>query len=199
MPTIPAGFAEATFIFRPIGGTRDVTWSLGLDVDDFGILPPDEIAQLVATAFTGTGKPYLPANMENSWQFLGVSVTKQLEEGPLTGEALQTFTGTISSGAAPINCAMLFTKYTGMGGRRNRGRAYVPPVGLGDSAVDAVGVITPSVVTFFQGLYNDALEDMVAAGASPVLFHQSAPFTPSPIQSMFLEGTIATQRRRLRR
>lgn len=197
MPTIPAGFAEATFIFNVTGKVRDCTWSLGFDVDDFGTISAADMANEIRTLFSQTGSPYVAGQIAVGWTFQGVSVTKQLEDGPLTGQSLSPVVGTVSVGPLPVNCSLLFTKQTTSGGRRNRGRAFVPPIHLSEGDINAIGVITADV-SGLQGRYDAALGALEAIGYDPVLFHQSAPFTPTPVTGLALSSLIATQRRRMR-
>lgn len=197
MPTIPAGFAEATFVFNVTGKVRDCTWSLGFDIEDFGTLSPEDMANEIRTIFTDSDAPYVAGQIAVGWTFQGVSVTKQLEEGPLTGQSLFPVVGTVSVGPLPVNCSLLFTKQTTAGGRRNRGRAFVPPVHLSETDINAIGVITADV-SGLQGRYDAAIANLGAIGYDPVLFHQSAPFTPTPVTGLALSSLIATQRRRMR-
>lgn len=197
MPTIPAGFAEATFIFGVTGKVRDCTWSLGLDVSDFGVNPPEDMADELRLWWTESTAPYIAGQMAVGWTFRGVSVTKQLEEGPITGQSLANVVGTVSVGPLPVNCSLLFTKQTTGGGRRNRGRAFVPPVHLSETDINAIGVITADTSSL-QGRYDSVIENMVGGGYQPVLFHSSAPFTPTEVTGLSLNSLIATQRRRMR-
>lgn len=197
MPTIPAGFAEATFIFNVSGKVRDCTWSLGFDVTDFGTLTAFEMADELRAIWTATDCPYVAGQIATGWTFQGVSVTKQLEDGPISAQSLFPVVGTVSVGPLPVNCALLFAKQTTAGGRRNRGRAFVPPVHLSETDINAIGVITADT-TSLQGRYTEAVNDSISSGYQPCLFHQSAPFTPTDVTGLSLSSLIATQRRRMR-
>lgn len=198
MASPPAGYAEATFVFQCTGRPRQATWSLGLDDDNFTTNTPTDIAELAWNAFVDTAAPYLASHLLVGWTFLGVSAIKMLEDGPIGGQYLNAVVGTPTTNPMPVNCSVLLTKQTGGGGRRNRGRAYLPPVFPPESVVDQAGVITDAQVTQMQDWYNAAYDNLVLAELQPVLFHQSAPFTPTPITGFFIGSQIATQRRRMR-
>lgn len=198
MPSIPAGFIEATFIFRCSGIDRDMTWSHGFDSLDFPTTDAGALATLIYNEYVGTGNPITAANMIDSYTFKGVHVVKQMEEGPMSGGHFADVTGTATTDALPPNCTALFTKTTASGGRRNRGRFFLPIYTPGEASVDAAGVIEPTLVTTLNTLYASFKTGLFAAGFTAMLFHQTAPFTPTPVTQWSCQSRIATQRRRLR-
>jgi hypothetical protein len=199
MPTIPAGYIEATFLFQVTGSARTMTWSCGFDDAEFEVTPPDTEAANIRSNFVGTGKPYLAANMATGWSFLGVNITKQLEDGPIIGSSLSTVAGTLSGSSCPNNCANLLNKITGTGGRRGRGRAFIPPLHFAETVVDSAGFIPSGTVAGVLAFYTAAFTACVGQGYTPVLFHATAPFTPSPITGWTMSTQMATQRRRMRK
>lgn len=202
MTAIPVGFAEATFIFLRSGAVRQSTWALGFDDANFGTRTPATMAGSFRSAFSDTNlKPYHTENMCGHWSFLGVSVTKMLESGPVVGTSMVTVVGSSAGSEMTPNVAVLINKQTDLGGRRNRGRAFIPPVYPPETNVDAGGIIDGGVVTTMQNTYNAAFGVLIAGEVTPVVFHQSAPFTPTPLQDdgLIVQAMVATQRRRLRR
>jgi len=107
--------------------------------------------------------------------------------------------GTLTGEPVPQNTAHLVKKITASGGRRGRGRMYVPTPT--ETNVAPNGVLLTAYVTARQA----ELVSMKAALAAHAdvgdlaLFHDSAPFTPTPITLLSLQSLVATQRRRLRR
>lgn len=107
-------------------------------------------------------------------------------------------TGGDADGSLPQNCSVLVQKLTALGGRRNKGRFYVP--GLSETDVDNTGAIltTPlaawntAVNNLQLGLESDSFLDRL------VIFHSTAPLTPTIVSDLRVDGRIATQRRRLR-
>lgn len=198
MAAPPAGFAEVTFIFQLTGRPRQATWGLGIDSANFAEQSPEDIATLAYAAMTGTTEPYFASHMIVGWSFVGVNCVKMLEDGPISGQHLATLAGSQAGGAVPVNTSVLLTKQTSGGGRRNRGRAYVPPVYPLETNVDGGGVIDGTQVGQLQGWYNNGYDALVLAELQPVLFHQSAPFTPTGITGFLVGSQMATQRRRMR-
>lgn len=199
MVAIPAGFIESTFVFRCEGITRDMTWSCGWDCANFGTLTAAQMAQEIRGEFSeATTRPYAAANMIDSYTFVGVSVVKMLEDGPSIGQDFTAITGTATTDALPPNCAFLMNKNTASGGRRNRGRAFIPILTPGEASTNAAGVVDNGVVSAVTILYGAARVALVALGYDPVLFHQTPPYTPTPITSFSFSSLLATQRRRMR-
>lgn len=198
MASPPVGFLEATFIFRVTGVAKDMTWALGLTSATFGTTSPNAMASEIQSLTASTGKIFAPAGMSNEWTYAGVSVTKMVDTGPLIGQFLNNVVGTIASPSLPPNCSALVRKVTTAGGRRNRGRAYVPLCFTGEGFVDQAGFITPATITAMNTKFNLMLSDLNTAGYQPVLFHTQPPYTPTPVSSLVLQAQIATQRRRLR-
>lgn len=104
----------------------------------------------------------------------------------------------------PQNCALLVRKSSGVPGRRNKGRFYVPGI-LGESVVGDTGVISGAVVTSLQTKFDDWMDELTIPGAgytaalTPEIFHSTGDQTPTPVTELQVESLIATQRQRLRR
>lgn len=106
--------------------------------------------------------------------------------------------GTAGAGPLAPNSGVLIRKLTALGGRRQRGRMYIP--GTPEGSVSAAGFLTGAYLTTVTtgadpirtGLRNTAEVEEV------VLLHNVAPFTPTTITSLEGQTKIATQRRRLR-
>jgi|SRR6185312_11470062 len=100
--------------------------------------------------------------------------------------------------AFPNNCAFLLHKVTGSGGRRGRGRMYVPGCAEGD--IDNLGVLGSTIKAVLDASATNFLSDLVTLADvdACVLLHQSSPFTPTIITGLTVDTRIATQRRRLR-
>lgn len=98
----------------------------------------------------------------------------------------------------PLNNSALISKVTGVGGRRNRGRMYVP--GVPEASYENNGQLDVTAQVGWQSNL-DAVFDLAAAlapPATPVLFHETAPFTVTPITALLIVPLIASQRRRIR-
>lgn len=155
------------------------------------------------------------SGMYSQWTFVGTTVRLQTSTGFLSGEAIANTVGTATGETLPNNSAILIKKNTGSGGRRFRGRMYLPMYGLEESDVSSSGVIAGAEVTSLQNRLDAFLAALDTNELIPLLLHY--PFghwdesdppefiiddpepDPTIITSFAVQNRIATQRRRLRR
>lgn len=125
----------------------------------------------------------------SEWQGGGLVVLA--DSTPLAG-------GAGSGDPLPPNVTYLMRKNTASGGRRNRGRMYIPAVPEANS--NGGGDLTPTAATNFAADCTSFLEKMAADDLTLTLFRQNAAdeFLMTAITSLVGEGRLATQRRRLR-
>jgi hypothetical protein len=103
------------------------------------------------------------------------------------------------------NIAFLLKKLTGIPGKANRGRMFVP--GCSEQDVDALGTVLPSKLTELQGNLNLFNADIAAAHWHWTLIHPvekgQNPFVdgtnPTDITDIHWATQCATQRRRMPR
>jgi hypothetical protein len=195
---IPPGYALVSLPLKHSALSRAaiVTWGIQLnDVPDFA----DANDQL--TAYNDN----FGSNTDDSVTMGPVT----LRVGQDGGEALTVVgSATVDGGSAgstkiAANSALLIHKHTARGGRRGRGRMYLPWV-LAESSVTDTGVIDSTDRTAFQTHANDFLADVVAAGVvdAMVVLHtsgESTPGLPNVVTSLTVDGVIGTQRPRLGR
>lgn len=198
MSLIPVGFAEVTAKLQPVAGTRICTWSLGVDDELFPSEDPASIAQTFYDILVATGGPYRATALSSDWKFLGVHCTVMQEVGPISADFDNPVTGTATAAQVPINSTLLVNKTTGIGSRRNRGRCYPPATMLAETQVNSLGQIT-ATLSGIQAYFTHIMTGLSTALLQPVLFHQSPPFTPTPITALTVQPLLATQRRRMRR
>jgi hypothetical protein len=110
--------------------------------------------------------------------------------------------GDSTVGMLPQNCALLVRKNTGLGGRKNRGRFFLPGM-VSEEGVNNVGIIDTADRTAYQG-GADAFLAALGTGdliLPMVILHNDygddTP-DPTPVTSLTVDSTISTQRRRLR-
>lgn len=116
------------------------------------------------------------------------------ETGPTFEDSRVVSGGTTGVGAVP-NTAMLVRKVTGLGGRSNRGRLYLP--GVSTSVITDTGQIGSTALGDYQEVWDTWLTGLDGEGITPVILHSSSS-DPTAITSMRVEPVLATQRRRLR-
>lgn len=192
--TIPPQFALCSMEHWLSGYNRPAITTLGINVAGL-TLDPDEVAELYSTTYRAALGPRFDTNvtMRDCRAVVGQTV----------GEPRIGFNGTASTGArnnesTPPALALMVDKRTLLGGRRNRGRMYLPWA-LADTEVSEIGAIIPAVVTAWQGLFNTFLANLDSAGIPPVLLHGAGlTATPAPtdISSFSVNPTVRTQRRR---
>ena len=120
---------------------------------------------------------------------------------PITYDYPATNAGDETSFPMWPNTAVLIKKTTASGGRRNRGRMYVPGFGL-RSLVTPAGIIDPAYLADLQTNLDDFLA-LINAGTgfnatNLGVLHSEPPSAPAVITSLTAEAKVATQRRRLR-
>jgi hypothetical protein len=204
---VPADHAEVIYRMTCAGDPEEMLVTLGV-AENFGETFTQTAAEQFATIFQTT----ILTSMSNQYTFRGVHV----RVGPDgLGQVLVVERAVLGSSVAspvPPNTAVLIAKQTGLGGRRNRGRAYIP--GIDEALVDPAGNLTPGALTAFQTDATAWLAETAAMAevSEVVIFHSTpdkqevpgGPLVPQPaiaptaVTSMVVRPKVATQRRRLR-
>lgn len=193
---LPAGYGQARILFRGISATSDSVVTFGykqIATDD-----PAEHAEAFYNALTGTGAPFIASAFSNAYVFSGVYCTWMDETGPLVGEFLQPVTGAASIQPVPANCAMLLRKATALGGRKGRGRAFLPPVWTAEANIGPTGAIPGADAAAVALKWNAFRTALATAGIELRLIHNEA-IIPTLITALSVDTTLATQRRRMRK
>jgi hypothetical protein len=192
---IPSHYGVGSFHFIPVGGVHECIVTLG--AHDTAAAGGQDMLDAFVSAWTGTGDFLAAAAMSNEWVFRNLSLLYNNAGSFEVFDALFNRTGTIVSSSMPPNCALLIKKVTGLAGRANRGRMYMPPFSLSEGSIDKLGAMAQAVADVVTSFAQSARTQMIANGHDPVILHHSAA-TPTPIIDLVCETTIATQRRRLR-
>lgn len=193
---IPVGEMQVSIKWACAGLTRPMYTTFGVDPDataPAGILPKLDAIHALLVSST------LMVNTQISSQYTYVSLIGQemTGSGILSAERTANLVGTATFSPPPPNCSWIVRKNTLFGGRKNRGRMFVPPARLGETTVDAAGVITPANVVAEQDDWTAFHAAMISGDYPMVLFHSDG--SPSTIvSSLSVENRVATQRRRLR-
>lgn len=192
---IPAGFAQVAYATLTTGDSEEMLWTCGLDVSGGGTS-----AALLADLKTAWDDNIAPITSSV------VSLNRVLlKYGPVsTGPAYELPGGTLGTDGGslpPPNCAVLVQKHTIMGGRKGRGRTYLPGISSVSGGLDSAGNYTQAkadqVTAAMEGWRTDITAGNTGPGATPVLLHSDAT-TPYEITSFVATLKLATQRRRLR-
>lgn len=118
--------------------------------------------------------------------------------------------GTRAGEFAPPNVALLVRKRTALGGKKNRGRSYIPFI-LAVSEATENGAVAPGSIAALQGACTTFLAQLTT-DVTPMVIENKTFNTPLPphhvtfiggsnaqVTSYVVEPIIATQRRRLNR
>jgi len=157
------------------------------------------------TTFEAVGRPFSTGSGMNATVTWADVLVKF---GPLaTGSAaVQGVAHAIGAGGGEAyapNTALLVTKNTSLGGKRGKGRMFVPGLSEGDVANN--GIVLAGPLAGFQTSWNAALTQLQSLTLLPMLLHSydpalgQSPQVPTEVTSFVPQALIATQRQRLRR
>lgn len=201
---VPLDFAEVHMKTALTGDTEPFVTSFGIRAisADFSQTDADAISTVCANfwlsnSYGGTSGAFIPSQ----GSYLGVSVAVGPSGiGPLFDSAVNAGGGAGTTTLLTQNTTYLVKKSTGLGGRKNRGRWYLPFVR--EANVNDVGTVDGATMSYLQDRVDQFLIDIPALG-SPVgvivLLHTLEADDPANLTAMPVDGRVATQRRRLRR
>lgn len=199
---IPVGYGQVTFGYQGVNipnGAANVLGFQNLAEEDAA-----SAAEILFLAWSGN----VMANVSS-----GVSMTSALvklgpeDDGP-SAEYVDVSVGGASADSAAPNTAWLIKKATAGGGRRARGRLYLP--GVTEAAMLSDGSTNATIRQALQDDIEQFVLDITLAGLPPVLIHADSvnPTTGEPIPgtapaptlitALTVDPFLATQRRRLR-
>lgn len=197
---IPLGFGQWTFPFRLINDPEEMVITMGFQDDP--ARTPVQLANVISDGFLA-GNNLQAASGGNQWSCGPGRIVVNRTFGTFEGVGTTTRTFTNALTTLPQNCATLITKRTNRGGRRGRGRMYIPPFFPAESAVDPRGIITQTVVDSWNTELTTWLVAMTANSVPLFLLHSDTPegfpVPPDAITQLVCSTLIATQRGRLRR
>lgn len=199
---IPPGYLQAVYVLQLDGDGEDMVVTCGHEIDSASGATGEDAPNDLFGAFATN---ILPVSFGAHYTLDSV-VCYVGQDGPTTVE-ISTATPDTGIGAAttlPPNSAYLVRKRTDLGGRRGRGRMYLPCVAEG--AVDNVGNVSSGTVAAIQTALDEWHEHLTALVGGrlypPVVLHRSEGIgtepAPTPVTRFTIDSKIATQRRRLR-
>lgn len=194
MPQIPPGYALASYRYDHSGYARPAYTVFGV----FNDLShePDVLAQLIAGAWAS---PSLQAQMDSNVSLTETRVLVGQDGGdPLIGVYNVPAAGASSRTSTSPGVALLARKVTALGGRRNRGAAFLPWI-ASQTAIGETGQVASTTLTAVQGCVNAWLEELDTQGCPMVILHSlgsSAIPDPTPVTAMTVSGVVSRQGRR---
>jgi hypothetical protein len=196
MPTAP-GYADVSIETTYTGFLRPAYITFGVDPVS---TDPAQIATDVGLAYNAAGS--MISLMDTQTTLSGIRVSLGTDGGgDLVYDAGYATVGGKANSSLPPNCALLVHKNTSRGGRRGRGRMFIPWwVGEGDC--DEMGLVSAGVLTTYQTALNVFLTQLGTRNVPMVLLHgpgRTATPGPDVVLSLTPDRLISTQRRRLGR
>lgn len=201
---LPAGFAQHTLVWSGAAVPTGAVSTFGTAIPA-GVTSPATAAGAIRDRTVNTGGWFITGNGWPSNLILAKVITKfgPVDTGPF-GEALSGQAGgATAADAYSPGTALLVKKATNVGGRRGQGRMFLPS--LPEGVVGVGGLVDTAVVTTINSRFATWHSNLIADGYTPVLLHRhdpalgQTPVAPTNIQNWIVQGTVATQRRRLRR
>jgi hypothetical protein len=188
---LPAGFGVATIKYQNNNSGQIFVTDLGFTDDPTATAASQATA--ISSAWLGS---FTAATSLNSYSFIGVAVLINRGGTYLSGQHIEHVAGTVNAEAVSPAIAVRVTKYTGIAGRKHRGRFYLPPAFLPEANVNTAGVIDAATQSGIQGRMNSFLAAINALAQGPVVLLHSDASTPDPIADFQVRSTVGTQRRR---
>jgi len=196
MPTAP-GFADVSMELTLTGFSRPAYITYGIDPSETN---PVLIAADLYNAWNYAGS--VNSVMDSNTTLTGIRVSLGTDGGgDIVASPLYTLVGGAGKSSVPPNCAVLVHKTTARGGRRGRGRLFIPWM-LAETEVDEAGIIMAATITTFNAALAVWLGRLNASNMPMVVLHGPGRTpTPAPdvVTQLAADRLISTQRRRLGR
>jgi len=192
---IPVDYGLVSMCMLISGDSEEMVWTFGVSTSAAA-----EVAQIPSLC-RQSFDDHLSAFTQNDGSLNRVVLKVGPNSTGATYEDTNPVTGSGGTGKLMPNTAVLVKKTTLDGGRKGRGRFYVPAFGSIAGDLDSAGNITGTAPASLQtafSAFKDDIEGDVTIGPAPWVLLHSDSTTPSPIVDLVVESKIATQRRRLR-
>lgn len=202
---LPSGYGHVNMLFGGTGAPHGAAIT-------FGVNQVALTATQVATAVNAAYNTALKSAFATEVTLMGTRAKLgPMEDGPFSYVS-SGVAGTAGSGAGATQVAYLIRKNTAQGGRQGAGRIYQP--GVWEAAVDSAGAVSSAALTVLQTAWNNFFSALITANVPMTLLHSDGgypklvdgsvsihvvlPKAPTAVTSLSVDGTVATQRRRLR-
>jgi len=196
---IPPGNAQVIHSLTLTGDAERMAITYGVDLAVEAPPDPNATASSLHQAFVQT----MINILATGYQLVATEMRYQVtgETFPRIARHEQVNPGTGSSNLIPQNTAYLIHKLSAFGGRRNRGRFYLP--GVGEPEVGITGALTTAEKTRIQTALNAWFTQLNSIpNIDDVIILHSTGITPTPAPTAVIgfqiDPVVATQRRRLR-
>jgi hypothetical protein len=193
---IPVGFGQANIRFTGSSAPFGSEITFGFEHATAGPTDPIIAAEAIADEFSPQVMPQLCNTLVLAEVYVkyGPNAT-----GP-SASAFRNILGTQTEPSVPPNLSILVRKNTTGGGRRGRGRFYIP--GAPEFQINASGNLSTAYLNSVQTALDVWYLGMVNDGIAPVVLHSagiSSTPAPTPVLSLVAQALAGTQRDRMRR
>lgn len=191
---IPPGYAECSMEFWLAGYLRPAVITQGFKING-SVGSSYNVADQFDLAFAGSFAAMFDSNvtMRNAKAVIG-----QDGSDPIVQVSTTQTAGTSSRESTAPALALMVTKNTNLGGRKHRGRNYMPWA-LADSDVAENGAVNPTRLTSWAAALDEYMDFIIGPTSDlldePVILHTD-PTVPTPVTSFTPNPAIRTQRRR---
>jgi hypothetical protein len=204
---IPPGYASISVELHHTLQSRSAFLTWGCRID--GGLDVALVALNTYTAVTEAGAGKFLSGLDSSVTVPTCTAHIGQDGGdPLVFQASGAGVGGVALTSPPANVALLCRKRTNRGGRRGRGRIYLPWY-TNQTQVDEAGKVSAGTVTATQSAMVNLLTKLTTNNVPMVVLHSpsspnnkkgpTTPGAPDLVTSVSVDSLIATQRRRLGR
>lgn len=182
---IPIGYSRVTYSYQPVATTGSaIAWGFGCNVP-----ASQEFATDLAEFWYDNVQP----STANFMRCLSV----ECRDVVYAAEAPVGQYGINDSDYPPPATAALIKLTSGLVGRANRGRIYLPGF-VNEANISDDGQLSPAALANVQDLADNLVDFLAARQATLVVLHGTE-LTPTTVTAAVAQGQVATQRRRNRR
>jgi hypothetical protein len=191
---IPPGFAQVNLVFTGAGVPRGAQVAYGVILTSQVVTyTPNSLATFAGNAWQDS-----VLTLQNN-QVRLTQVRTKFGPNATGGDGSATFdvAGGQAAGSDAPQVAVLVRKKTPFGGRKGRGRMFVP--GVTETGTSAGGLLVDTDFNGFQTQFDAWLLDHDQGGVPVHLLHTEVGLAPYVVEDMEVQRLVATQRRRLRK
>lgn len=189
---IPVGFGQATLVYSgatlPFGAAN--VWGF----ENVSEQSASDCAARIVTVLDDIG--WHDLRVTNSVLDKVMVKLGPTDDGP-TGEAVADADGTASGTTGNSSSSLLCHKHTNFGGRKSRGRIYVPSIS--ESVIDIGGSIESTFLSAAEEVVGDLQPALLSQDVPMVLLHNTESPAPYNVITISVDPIIANQRDRQRR
>lgn len=193
---IPPGYAQCSVQMLHASVTRPAYITLGVDWRTVG--------GDFAGAVVGFGDNLIPAlddRVDSNVTFGPIIARVGSDDGALVYEDTRLTAGARNMASASPSVSVLVEKRTARGGRRGRGRMFVPwACSVGSASdTDEAGKLSSAAITAWVGTLATIMSNFAADATPLVILHNTGdttPGAPDPIISLGVDPVVGLQRRR---